>query len=49
MSTAAVYRRYGMAASEPRVKNLGYVFELMPGDAYAVATKEPGGATRWTF
>jgi hypothetical protein len=20
-----------------------------PEDAYAVATKEPGGATRWTF
>src|SRR5438270_11589658 len=26
-----------------------YVYEFMPEDAYAVATKEPGGATRWTF
>jgi hypothetical protein len=23
--------------------------EFLPQDAYAVATKEPGGATRWTF
>jgi hypothetical protein len=26
-----------------------YVYEFTPDDAYAVATKEPGGATRWTF
>ena len=26
-----------------------YVYEFMPEDAFAVATKEPGGATRWTF
>ena len=26
-----------------------YVYEFFPEDAYAVATKEPGGATRWTF
>jgi hypothetical protein len=26
-----------------------YVYEFMPEDAYAVATQEPGGATRWTF
>jgi nitroimidazol reductase NimA-like FMN-containing flavoprotein (pyridoxamine 5'-phosphate oxidase superfamily) len=26
-----------------------YVYEFSPEDAYAVATKEPGGATRWTF
>jgi hypothetical protein len=26
-----------------------YVYEFVPEDAYAVATKEPGGATRWTF
>jgi Pyridoxamine 5'-phosphate oxidase len=26
-----------------------YVYEFTPEDAYAVATKEPGGATRWTF
>jgi hypothetical protein len=26
-----------------------YVYEFMPEDTYAVATKEPGGATRWTF
>jgi Pyridoxamine 5'-phosphate oxidase len=26
-----------------------YVYEFVPQDAYAVATKEPGGATRWTF
>ena len=26
-----------------------YVYELTPEDAYAVATKKPGGATRWTF
>jgi hypothetical protein len=26
-----------------------YVYEFVPRDAYAVATKEPGGATRWTF
>ena len=26
-----------------------YVYEFMPEDAYAVATEEPGGATRWTF
>jgi Pyridoxamine 5'-phosphate oxidase len=25
------------------------VYEFVPEDAYAVATKEPGGATRWTF
>ena len=26
-----------------------HVYEFMPEGAYAVATKEPGGATRWTF
>jgi Pyridoxamine 5'-phosphate oxidase len=26
-----------------------YVYEFVPKDAFAVATKEPGGATRWTF
>lgn len=26
-----------------------YVYELTPEHAYAVATKEPGGATRWAF
>jgi hypothetical protein len=26
-----------------------HVYEITPEDAYAVATKEPGGATRWTF
>lgn len=26
-----------------------HVYEFTPEDAYAVATKEPGGATRWTF
>ena len=26
-----------------------YVYEFAPDDAYAVMTKEPGGATRWTF
>jgi hypothetical protein len=26
-----------------------YVYEFTPEDAYAVATKAPGGATRWTF
>ena len=26
-----------------------YVYEFAPEDAYAVMTKEPGGATRWTF
>jgi hypothetical protein len=26
-----------------------YVYEFAPGDAYAVMTMEPGGATRWTF
>jgi Pyridoxamine 5'-phosphate oxidase len=26
-----------------------YVYEFTPEDAYAVMTKEPGGATRWTF
>lgn len=26
-----------------------YVYELTIEDVYAVATKEPGGATRWTF
>jgi hypothetical protein len=26
-----------------------YVYEFTADDAYAVATKEPGGATRWTF
>jgi hypothetical protein len=26
-----------------------YVYEFMPEDADAVATNEPGGATRWTF
>jgi len=26
-----------------------YVYEFVPDDAYAVATKAPGGATRWTF
>jgi len=26
-----------------------YVYEFTPGDAYAVMTEEPGGATRWTF
>lgn len=26
-----------------------YVYEFTPEAAYAVATKEPGGATRWTF
>jgi hypothetical protein len=26
-----------------------YVYEFTPEDAYAIATREPGGATRWTF
>lgn len=26
-----------------------YVYEMTVEDVYAVATKEPGGATRWTF
>jgi hypothetical protein len=26
-----------------------YVYEFTPEDAYAIATQEPGGATRWTF
>ena len=26
-----------------------YVYEFTPEDAYAVMTKAPGGATRWTF
>jgi hypothetical protein len=26
-----------------------YVYEFSPEDVYAVATSEPGGATRWTF
>lgn len=26
-----------------------YVYEMIVEDVYAVATKEPGGATRWTF
>ena len=26
-----------------------YVYEFTPEDAYAVGSKEPGGATRWTF
>jgi hypothetical protein len=26
-----------------------YVYEFVPEAAYAVATREPGGATRWTF
>lgn len=26
-----------------------YLYEFTPDDAYAVMTKEPGGATRWTF
>jgi hypothetical protein len=26
-----------------------YVYEFVPEDVYAVATKQPGGATRWTF
>ena len=26
-----------------------HVYEFTPEDAYAVATKERGGATRWTF
>ncbi|MCW2600996.1 MAG: pyridoxamine 5-phosphate oxidase-related FMN-binding [Frankiales bacterium] len=26
-----------------------FVYEFTPEAAYAVATKEPGGATRWTF
>jgi hypothetical protein len=26
-----------------------YVYEFVPEDVYAVATREPGGATRWTF
>jgi hypothetical protein len=26
-----------------------FVYEFMSEDAYAVATKETGGATRWTF
>ena len=26
-----------------------YVYEFVPQDAYAVATREPGGATRWSF
>jgi Pyridoxamine 5'-phosphate oxidase len=26
-----------------------YVYEFTPEDAYAVMSKEPGGATRWTF
>jgi hypothetical protein len=25
------------------------VYEVTVEDVYAVATKEPGGATRWTF
>ena len=26
-----------------------YVYEFVPEDVHAVATKEAGGATRWTF
>lgn len=26
-----------------------FVYQFTPDDAYAVMTKEPGGATRWTF
>ena len=26
-----------------------FVYEFTPEDVFAVATKEPGGATRWTF
>ncbi len=26
-----------------------YVYEFTPEEVYAVATREPGGATRWTF
>ncbi len=26
-----------------------YVYEFTPEDVYAIMTKEPGGATRWTF
>ena len=26
-----------------------HLYEFTPEDVYAVATKEPGGATRWTF
>jgi len=26
-----------------------FVYQFVPEDAYAVATKAPGGATRWTF
>lgn len=26
-----------------------FVYEFTPEDAYAVMTREPGGATRWTF
>ena len=26
-----------------------YVYQFTPEEAYAVATKKPGGATRWTF
>jgi len=26
-----------------------YVYEFLPEDVFAVATREPGGATRWSF
>lgn len=26
-----------------------FLYEFTPEDVYAVGTKEPGGATRWTF
>jgi hypothetical protein len=26
-----------------------HVYEFVPEDAFVVATKDPGGATRWTF
>ena len=31
------------------VKRPWYVYEFMPEEAFPVATKEPGGATRWSF
>jgi hypothetical protein len=46
-----------MATNEPAAKNLADFYRLGPLDwddvrgtlAYAVMTKGPGGATRWTF
>jgi hypothetical protein len=39
------------AAGHPTAADGGFTheYEFMPKDADAVATKEPGGPTRWTF